>query len=258
MHSELLCRDKAGAVFDACWMLGVPLLLMVVLWRFPPDGLDLWLADSMSIPGEGFPLKKNPFLEVFLHDVVKQLVVAIGILHLLVWCASYVLPLAIDRKRWLYVFLAMALATGVVKPLKELTQVHCPWSIDRYGGVEHYSSVFEPRAPIVEKSGECWPAGHAGTGFCLFALFFAWRNRRPGLAQSGLWVAIVLGSVFAVGRMLQGAHFFSHNLWSILIEWLVCAGLHCVMLNREADAALEMDIGGSGETIIFPELDGRN
>lgn len=36
---------------DVRWVLGVPLLCMIFLWLFPPDHLDLWLADAVSVPG---------------------------------------------------------------------------------------------------------------------------------------------------------------------------------------------------------------
>lgn len=100
------------------WILAVPVVLMLLLWLFPLDALDLWLADKMSIPGIGFPYKKNPILESFLHDTVKQIGIAIGLGHLLMWVVSFFRPINVDRRRWLYVFLAMALSIGVIQPLK--------------------------------------------------------------------------------------------------------------------------------------------
>lgn len=214
------------------WILAVPVVLMLLLWLFPLDALDLWLADKMSIPGIGFPYKKNPVLESFLHDTVKQIGIAIGLGHLLIWVASFFRPINVDRRRWLYVFLAMALSIGVIQPLKKITEVQCPWSLDRYGGVEHYSSVFDVRPLPVEKVGNCWPAGHAATGFSFFALFFAWHDRKPKLARQFLYTSMGVGTVLAVGRMMQGAHFFSHNIWTILIDWLMCAVLYQLMLRK--------------------------
>lgn len=205
-----------------------PLALMAGLWWFPPDAIDLWLADAMAIPGIGFPYKHQPFLEVVLHDMAKQALVAVGIGHCLLWLGAGRWGLPRDRKPLLYVFLAMLLATGIVKPLKTLTEVQCPWSLQRYGGTELYSGVFDPRPAPVAKAGECWPAGHAATGFSLVALFFGWRERRPRLARAGLWASIGLGTLLGLGRMLQGAHFLSHTLWSALIEWALCGALYCL------------------------------
>ena len=49
-----------------------------------------------------------------------------------------------------------------------------------------------------------------------------------------LATAITLGITLSVSRMLQGAHFLSHNLWTALIDWLVCATLYRLMLYRPA------------------------
>jgi membrane-associated PAP2 superfamily phosphatase len=134
----------------------------------------------------------------------------------------------------LYVFLAMSMSTGLVTELKSITGVQCPWSITRYGGDQEHNSIMSPSQITATKVGECWPAGHAGRGFSLFALFFAWRDKRPQRARAGLAVAIAVGLVFSVDRMLQGAHFFSHNVWAGLICWVVSAMLYYIMLYRPA------------------------
>ena len=88
----------------------------------------------------------------------------------------------------------------------------------------------EKRAAPVEKVGQCWPGGHASSGFTLFALFFALYDIRPRAARWALITAISLGSIFSLGRMLQGAHFLSHNVWTALIDWMVCALFYRLML----------------------------
>ncbi|MNE75968.1 hypothetical protein D3C80_1721730 [compost metagenome] len=34
--------------------------------------------------------------------------------------------------------------------------------------------------------------------------------------------------------MLQGAHFFSHNVWTALFDWLICLGCYRLILYRQA------------------------
>ncbi len=99
------------------------------------------------------------------------------------------------------------------------------------GGQETYSELLSPR-PATDKPGRCWPGGHAATGFTLFALFFMFRDRKPRLAKAGLILAFTLGSIFSVGRMLQGAHFLSHNLWTAVFCWLICLGVYYFVLYR--------------------------
>lgn len=223
------------ALLDIKRALGIPLLLMALLLVFEPSQLDLALTDLLYVPGQGFIGAHSWFLENILHDWAKVAVIIIGIGALAGAIINTVpvgrkLPVVIDRKRCLYVFVAMALSTSIVMPLKRATEMQCPWSLDRYGGVEHYSALTATRATPVEKAGKCWPGGHASSGFCLFALFFALRDIRPRAARLALAAAVGLGICFSIGRMLQGAHFLSHNLWTALIDWTISAALYRLLL----------------------------
>lgn len=109
--------------------------------------------------------------------------------------------------------------------------MQCPWSLAQFGGEETYSSLLSPRPPT-EHPGRCWPGGHASSGFVLFALFFALRDRKPRLARYALAFAFAMGCLLSLSRMLQGAHFLSHNLWTMLFDWLICLGLYRLMLYR--------------------------
>ena len=46
--------------------------------------------------------------------------------------------------------------------------------------------------------------------------------------------ALTLGCVLSLGRMLQGAHFLSHNLWTLLLDWLIAVVGYRVLLYRRA------------------------
>ena len=50
------------------------------------------------------------------------------------------------------------------------------------------------------------------------------RNR--WLSRAGLALGIAAGLVLGLGRMLQGAHFLTHVLWSGIVCWLVILGLY--------------------------------
>lgn len=38
--------------------------------------------------------------------------------------------------------------------------------------------------------------------------------------------------------MLQGAHFFSHNLWTALFDWLISLGCYRLLLYRPLPATV--------------------
>lgn len=216
---------------------GLPLALMLLLLLADPTALDFAIAHWAYDPQAGFIGRHSWFLEDFLHDRAKQAVIVIGVLAI----AGFVLSLLLGRWRaWRrplgYLVLAMGLSTSYVKPLKNLTGVHCPWSLSEFGGEETYTPLLSTRT-ATEQPGRCWPGGHAGTGFSLFALFFVLRDRHSRMARSALAIALALGITFSVGRMLQGAHFFSHNLWTALFDWLICLGCYRLLLYRPSLAS---------------------
>jgi membrane-associated PAP2 superfamily phosphatase len=210
----------------------IPLLIMALLLIFDPAPLDFMIAHWFYQPGVGFIGDKSAWLEDILHDRAKQAVILFGVLVILGFIGSFIVPGLKSQRRVLgYLVLSLSLATSVVGPLKALTAVQCPWSLSDFGGQETFSSLLDHR-PATDKPGRCWPGGHASSGFALLALFFALRDRRPRLARGALVFALALGTVFSVGRMMQGAHFLSHNVWTMLIDWMICLLCYRWLLYR--------------------------
>ena len=223
----------ASPLFDRRWWYGVPLALLALMLVFEPSHLDFAIADLFYVHGHGFIGRHNDFLEDVLHDRAKQLCIAIGVLAIIGFLLSLLPTRLRPHRRTLgYLVLAMGVSAGFVSPLKQVTKMQCPWSLEQYGGVEHFSPLLGPRATPVEKPGNCWPGGHAAAGFSLFALFFALRDRSPRTARGALIFATFLGVLFSLVRMAQGAHFLSHNLWTAALCWLICLGLYDAMLYR--------------------------
>ncbi|MBU0854608.1 MAG: phosphatase PAP2 family protein [Gammaproteobacteria bacterium] len=213
---------------------GLPALLMAVLLIGEPSQLDFALSRLFYEPGIGFVGRHSWLLEDFLHDLVKQAVIVIGVLAI----AGFLLSLLPTRlARWRrplgYLVLALGLSTSIVSPLKTLTDVHCPWSLSEFGGTETFTPLLAERAPTL-KPGRCWPGGHASAGFSLLALYFVLRDRRPRLAHIALGVALALGTLMSAGRVMQGAHFASHNLWTLLFDWTICLACYRLLLYRRA------------------------
>lgn len=40
----------------------------------------------------------------------------------------------------------------------------------------------------------------------------------------------------SLGRVMQGAHFLSHNLWTLLFDWTICLACYRLVLYRPAPA----------------------
>jgi len=206
--------------FDFRLALGLPLLVMALLLVFEPHRLDFAISHYSF------------WLESILHTRIKQLLIVFSFAVLTAFVLSWILPSMKSWRRWLgYLVLALALCSSVVTPLKKLSNQHCPWSLQEFGGQQGFRSLFAPKVEG-NKPGVCWPAGHASAGFGWLALFFFLRDRYPKSARAALAFALLLGNLLAFGRLIQGAHFLSHGIWTMLIDWTICAALYRLLLYR--------------------------
>ncbi len=227
-----LPHDAVSRHFDFHLGLGVPLALMVFLLIFDVSGLDFRIEHSFFLPDQGFVGQHSYWLEDVLHNRAKQAVIVFALLALAGLLLSALFSRWHSWRRPLgYLVLAMSLSTSIVTPLKTVTAIQCPWSLSEFGGAETYVPLLGAHT-ATKHPGRCWPGGHASTGFSLLALFFCLRDRRPRAARLALGIALATGAVFSVGRMMQGAHFLSHNLWTLLIDWTICALCYRWMLYR--------------------------
>lgn len=220
------------------WLyLGIPVATAVALILLELTSVDMDIAKLFYDPVAGAFIGRHSYwLENILHDRVKQGVILLGVLALVVFALSFFWKRLFGWRRELgCLVLALGLSTAFVTPVKKVTQVQCPWSLTQFGGKETYSKLLEPR-PATDKPGLCWPGGHAATGFCLFGLFFMLHDRRPRLARLAFVVALVAGSALGFGRMLQGAHFLSHNVWTGVFCWLIGLGSYYLVLYRRGMA----------------------
>ena len=212
------------------WPLGQALLLLasaiLLLLLFEHTSLDLEIARRLYDPELGqFPWRHHWLFNHVLHHGLKQVsygavAAALYFCHLgwkgeLSW---------LPRRNALLAGCGMLLIPLGTTLLKSLTQRHCPWDLLEFGGFAPYLPLLAP-APEGIKAGECFPAGHASAGFLWIVWGMALRPAGPRLARYGLLAGLGLGTLMGVARMIQGAHFLSHTLWSLWFAWAVSLGL---------------------------------
>lgn len=219
----------------ARWIV-VPLLIAIVLIAIDHTTdmdrtLTRWAYDAQT---RTFPLRTAFWLDVVMHHWTKDVVITLGGLLAAALVVSSILPvLSGQRLVLLFVVLAMSLAPLAVTLAKSVSARHCPWDIDEFGGLVPYTRMFEPAVPD-SPAGHCFPAGHASTGFALLALYFAaYANGRKKAARIALAVGLGAGLALGFGRVLQGAHFPSHVLWSGLLCWVVMVLLYRLVLRKK-------------------------
>lgn len=213
--------------------LGPAVAVLVALLLLETTPLDRLVSDLfVDAAGRTFPLRNNFFLEVVMHRWAKYTVIVIG-LAVLVTCvlSCFVARLAAWRRLLLFLTLGLGLAPAVVSALKMASPRYCPYDLAAYGGYAPHLGLFDlTAAPF--GPGHCFPGGHASAGFCLLAFYFAgYALKRPQFARAGLWTGIIAGLALGTGRVAQGAHFFSHNLWTGLICWTVTLLLYILILS---------------------------
>ena len=207
----------------------------LILWTIYILGIDERITRLFFDPlTQQFPWRNYWFLEVVMHYWIKYAVVVLAVMVLAAFALSFRIgSIAPLRRVLLFLVLAMGLSTAAVSYLKGVNPKQCPYDLKMYGGYAPYVALFE-KTPEGVKPGRCWPGGHSSTGFCLMAFYFAGRHlRNRRLAYWGLFGGFGLGFVLGLGRVMQGAHFLSHQLWTALICWLVMLALYELLLRRQ-------------------------
>ncbi len=209
----------------------LPLLLAVAasLVLMAGNG-DQWLADQLyRWEGGRWAFRDAWWTTHVIHRGGKNLSTLAAVLVILALLRACLdarwKPL---RRPLLYLLLAVGLSTGVVALLKSMTQMDCPWDLERYGGLRPFIGLFESR-PVVLGHAACFPAGHASAGYGWVALYFFSLQVRPRWRWAALAVAVATGLLFGFSQQLRGAHFFSHDVWSLAVSWTVAVLLYLLM-----------------------------
>lgn len=232
MHASELFTPLPVPALDASrrWLLAQSALLvlgaLLLYGTFERTDLDRRLAHALFDAELGlFPLRHSWFLEAVMHKAAKQ------VTYVLVAASLYVCWQGWrGRLAWLPARNALLAAIGMLAiPLatstaKLLTARYCPWDLIDFGGYAPYLGLFEAAPPGL-KAGQCFPAGHASTGFLWIVWAVALKPAGPRAARAALVAGVLAGGVLGTARMLQGAHFLSHTLWTLWLAWAVSVSL---------------------------------
>lgn len=208
------------------WHLWLPLLLAsAVLFLLEQLNVDLWLADQWyALEGGQWAWRDNWVSYELIHHHGKQMVFGIGLSALALIILSYFRPgLRNWRAPMSYLLTTMAVVPTLIASFKKFSPVACPWNLIRYGGELPYLRTFEHSFGVTD-IGRCFPAGHASGGFILLAMYFAAMPLVKNPARF-LLPGLIVGWIFALGQQSRGAHFLSHDLWTLSICWFGALGL---------------------------------
>ena len=210
------------------WQLGLPLLgffaanLALMAW-----GGDRWLADQIyAWEGGHWALRDSVLTSTVIHKLGRDASILAWLLVVVAGVIAWRKPrLQAWRRPLLCLALSVLASTLLVSVLKHLIHMDCPWDLQAYGGQRPFIGLFQARPAGLHSSG-CFPAGHASAGYAWVALYFFFLSVRPTWRWWGLGTGLGTGLLFGISQQLRGAHFLSHDLWTLMIAWLVALMLY--------------------------------
>ena len=114
------------------------------------------------------------------------------------------------------VLISMMFCPLIASAGKQVTNVYCPYQIERYGGAMPYVKPLSPYPAGFkqEKRGMGFPAGHAAGGFALLSLFFVAKHRKTQILMGGAGLSV--GVFMGVYQILRGQHYIGDTLVTVL------------------------------------------
>jgi len=203
----------------------IPLaILAIALWSINLFNLDFKFASFLyHLQGDQWVLKDYWLLEDVLHTGARKVLTAFAVILLMLWLFSGKYSIAyIERSALGYLILTAILSVITIALLKKITQIDCPWHIQSFGGDLLYFSTYQNR-PVTYPSVSCFPAGHASSGYAWLGAFFLLKRYAPIYRYHGLALVLLLGVVLGATQQLRGAHFLSHDIWTLAICWFIAS-----------------------------------
>jgi membrane-associated PAP2 superfamily phosphatase len=212
------------------WHCLAPVFGGLFLWQiYPLTGWDHSLiAPYFDLARHQFYLRNNHVLTKVMHDGLKVvlLMAPVSVFLCLAW-SWYDSRFKQHRRRLAWLLTGLVASTVVVSILKQNSIHACPWDLSMFGGLAPELPLFSA-LPTGVKAGGCFPGGHSSGGYAMLAIYFAYLADHRCRANIGLALGLVLGTLMGWAQMMRGAHFMSHNLWSLWVVWVVLLALYLV------------------------------
>jgi membrane-associated PAP2 superfamily phosphatase len=213
----------------------IPFLLFLILFSgLEFARLDLWISQHFyNAELHQWPYKDNWLIETVIHSGGRYFIYISAASLLLCLLASFRSNSALHHYRRHLVFLLVAGISGpiIIALLKSHTHIYCPWYLTLFGGDKPYVRLFDyatSNLPV----GHCFPAAHSGSGFTFISLYFFFFMVKSEYKWYGLYFGLVLGSVYGIGQQMRGAHFLSHDVFSLAVCWFSSLFLFIVFFRK--------------------------
>lgn len=205
------------------------LILAFVLVVFEVTRLDFYLSNYF-FDGDAWIIDANePSLRFFFYNLPRWLLIAYAGSVCVLFLLSFVLKpfTRFQTRTQLFIILCAILVPLTVGIGKKITNVYCPYQLEEYGGTKPYVHPFQDS--YSKNSGKCFPAGHASAGFALLLFVPLVRTRKQKLLV--LAGAMSAGWIMGGYQMLNGRHFLSHTIVTMLLSWIIVCILYFLIFR---------------------------
>ncbi|QYJ83146.1 phosphatase PAP2 family protein [Shewanella aegiceratis] len=217
-----------------CFLLAVSLIELFHL----DIALGQWLF-RLEGGVDGWPLRNAWVTENLIHVGGRNLVILLGVTVLTLLGLSYKKPaLASYRRGLVFLFMSVLSSVLLVRLGKSFVHLDCPWHLKIFGGRADYFSLFSGQFDA-NSPGQCFPAGHSSGGYAWVALYFFALAYAPRYRWFGLGFGLLLGLTFGIAQQLRGAHFISHDVWTLTISWFsALTWYYALFLRRQPEPSV--------------------
>jgi membrane-associated PAP2 superfamily phosphatase len=178
--------------------------------------------------------KNHWLLETVIHQGGKYLTETIGIIVFILAVRSFAVKSSFypHRQAFVFLFIAIIINPIIITSLKNITHIYCPWDLKLFGSTQPYIRLFSAVTENL-KVGHCFPAAHAGGGFTFISFYFFLWLVKAEYKYYGLGFGILLGLIFGIAQQLRGAHFLSHDVFSLAICWFSAVILFVIFFGKK-------------------------
>jgi len=166
----------------------------------------------------GFALRRSWLFEGVLHRGGRGLVATATLLALLAasW-SSRQQRLRVHVGRLVYLATCVLLTSAIAGSWKALAEQVTPWNTLGLGGREPWPD----RSGVTLEALLGSPGAHAASGYAWVALYFVGASLESRHRWQWLAPGLLIGTLFAIGQHVRGAHPPSHEPLSLAIAWFV-------------------------------------
>jgi len=216
------------------FMVLFPLFLLFFALIFEYSGFDVWwVSHFYDAQSQIWLYRHHWFFDTTVHSGGQLLDKFFALIWLIVFIYINLNKNFTKHRKISLVFLCASAAGPILVGIgKNITHIHTPWDLQLFNGTQPYIRLLDS-IPSDAPIGYAFPAGHASGGYCFLSLYFVLFYFRSPYRIVGLIFGLFLGAVFGVGQQIRGAHFPSHDLFTLAICWYAAMAVYLLCYPQE-------------------------